>query len=75
MRVVKSMVNARSLQLQYSRVLQEPFFVPIISYDNEKKMSRITAVQVGNLREFWGIRRIYIELNRRVSCVKWRRAG
>ena len=32
---IRSLVNARELQLEYARVLYETFLVPILMYDSE----------------------------------------
>ena len=61
---VKSLVNARDLQLECARVLHETLFVPVLMYGSEtmlwkeKERSRIRAVQMDNLRGLLGIRRI-----------------
>ena len=59
---IKSLVNARDLQLQYAKVLHETLLVPVPMYDSEtilwkeEERSRIRAVQMDNLRGFLGIR-------------------
>ena len=62
---IRSLVNARDLQLDYARVLHETLLVPVlIIYDiktivyNEKKISRIRAIQMDNPRSLLGIRRM-----------------
>ena len=57
--VIRSLVKARSLQLECARVLHESLLVPVITYDSEtmiwreKERSRIRAVQMDNLRVCW----------------------
>ena len=51
---IRSVVNARSLQLEYARVLHESLLVPVLTYGSEtmiwrEERSRIIAVQMGNL--------------------------
>ena len=61
---IRSLVNARSLQLECARVLNESLLVPILTYDSvtmiwrEKKKSRVRAVQMDSLRGLLGIRRM-----------------
>ena len=59
---IKSLVNARKLQLECARVLQESMLVPVLTYGSEtmiwKERSRIRAVQMNNLRCLLGIRRM-----------------
>ena len=59
---IRSLVNARDLQLEFSRVLRETLAVPVLTYGSEtilwKERSRIRAVQMNNLRGFLGIRRM-----------------
>ena len=33
--VIRSLVNARGLQLEYARVLQESLLMPVLMYGNE----------------------------------------
>ena len=53
---VRSLVNARSLQLECARVFRESLLVPILMYGSEriiwkeKERSGIRAVQTDNLR-------------------------
>ena len=52
---MKSLVNARKLQLEYARVLHETLFVPVLKYDGEtilwkEERCRIRTVQMDNLR-------------------------
>ena len=60
---IRSLVNARNLQLQCSRVLHEILLVPVLIYGTEimlwkeKERSRVRPVQMNNLRGFLGIRR------------------
>ena len=61
---VRSLVNARSLQLECARVLHESLLVPVLMYGSETMMwreeerSRIRALQMDNLRGLLGIRRM-----------------
>ena len=56
---IRSLVNARSLQLECARVLDESLLVPILRYGSEtmilaeKERSRVRAVQMGILRVCW----------------------
>ena len=60
--VIRSLVNARGLQLKCARVLHEALLVPVLMYVSEtviwreKERSRIRAVQMDNLRGFWVLR-------------------
>ena len=66
-----SLVNARDLQLECSRVLHETLLIPVLMYGNEtilwkekeKERSRIRAVQMDNLRGLLSIRRMDRVLN------------
>ena len=59
-----TLVNARSLQLECTRVLDESLLVPVLKYGSEtmvwreKERSRILAVKVNNLRGLLVIRRM-----------------
>ena len=53
---IRSLVNARSLQLESSRVLHESLLVPILMYGSEKGSSRIRVAQMDYLRGLLGIR-------------------
>ena len=60
---IRSLVNARSLQLECARVLHESLLMPVLTYGSEimirkKEMSRIRAVQMDNLKGLLGIRRM-----------------
>ena len=61
---IRSLDNARSLQLESARILHESLLVSALTYDietlvwKEKERSRIKAVQRDNLRGLLGIRRI-----------------
>ena len=61
---IKSLVNARSVQLECARVFHESLLVSILMYGSEsikwreKDMSRILAAQMDNLRGLLGIRRL-----------------
>ena len=51
---IRSLVNAKSLQLECARVLHDLLLMPVLMYDSETMMrSRIMAVQMDNLR-FYG---------------------
>ena len=66
---IRSLVNARDLQLEYARVFHETLLVPVLMYDSEtvlwkeKERSRIRAVQMDNLRGLLSIRRMDRALN------------
>ena len=61
---IRSLVNARDLQLECARVLHETLVVPVLLYSSEtmlwkeKERSRVRAVQMDNLRGLLGIRRM-----------------
>ena len=61
---VRSLVNARDLQHECTRVLHETLLMPVLMYGSEtmlwreKDGSRVRAVQVDNLRGFLGIRKM-----------------
>ena len=61
---IRSLVNARDLQLECARVLHETLLVPVLMYGSEtmlwkeKEKSRVRAVQMDNLRGLLGIRRM-----------------
>ena len=67
--VIGSLVSARSLQLEFARVLHESLLVPVLMFGSEtmmwreKERSRIWFVQMGNLRCLLGIRRVDKVLN------------
>ena len=54
--VIRSLANARSLQLEYARVLREGLFVPVLNYDSEitvcreKERSELMDLQMDSLR-------------------------
>ena len=62
--VIKSLLNARSLQFGCAKVLQESFLVPVLTYGSEtviwreNERSTIRAVQMDNLRGLLGVRRM-----------------
>ena len=66
---IRSLVNARGLQLQCARVLHKTLLTPVLKYSSktkiwvEKERSRIRAVQIDNLRGLLGIRRMGKFLN------------
>ena len=59
---IRSLVNARDLQLECASVLHETLLVPVLMYCSEtmiwkeKELSRIRAIQMDNLRGLLGIR-------------------
>ena len=61
---IRSLVNARSLQLECARVVYKSLLVYVLIYGSEtmlwkeKERSRISNVQMDNLRGLLGIRRI-----------------
>ena len=61
---IRSLVNARDLQLEYARVLHETLLVPLLMYGSEtmlrkeKERSRIRTIQMDNLRGLLGNRRM-----------------
>ena len=61
---IRSLVNARTLQLECARVFHESLLVPVFTYGNEtmiwreKERSRIRGVQMNNLRGLLGVRRM-----------------
>ena len=61
---LRSLVNARDLQIECVRVLHETLLVLVLTYDSErmlwkeKEKSRIRAVQMDSLRGLIGIRRM-----------------
>ena len=69
---IRSLDNARILQLECARVLYETLLMTALMYSNkimiwrEKERSRIRAVQMDNLRGLLGIRRIDKVLNAQI---------
>ena len=69
---IRSLVNAKGLQFDCSRVLHELLFIPLLLYDSEamvwreRKRSRIKVVQMDSLRGLVGIRRMNIVPNKRI---------
>ena len=61
---IRSLGNARSLQLECARVLKESLLVPVLTYGSEtmiwreKERSRTKIVQMDNFRSPLGVRRI-----------------
>jgi hypothetical protein len=61
---IKSLVNAKSLSLECTRVLHESLLLPVLMYGSEamvwnpKYRSKVQAVQMDNLRGILGVRRI-----------------
>ena len=66
---IRSLVNARSLQLQCDRVLHKLLLVPVLTYGSEtmiwreRERSRIKVVQMDNLKGLLDIRRMDKVLN------------
>ena len=61
---IRSLVNAKYLQIECARVLHETWFIPVLMYDSEtllwkeKEIYKIRAVQINDLRDLLGIRRM-----------------
>ena len=60
---IRSLVNARNLQLECARFLPETLLVLVLMYGSEtilwkEETSRIRTVQMDNLRGLLGIRRV-----------------
>ena len=78
---IRSLVNARDLQLQCAVVLHETLLVPALMYGSElmlwkkKERFRIRAVQMDNIRGLLGIRRIDRFLNPQVRELCGRKKG
>ena len=59
---IRSLVNARSLQFEWAKMLHETLLVPVLIYGNEtmiwgeKERSRIRTVKMNKLRGLLGIR-------------------
>ena len=72
---IRSLANARSLQLGCARVLHESLLVPVLTHGSEtmiwreKEIYRIRVVQMGNLRGLLDIRRIGKVPNARIRQV------
>ena len=69
---IRSLVNARNLQIDRARVLHESLLVPVLTYGSEtvlwkEERSRFRAVQMDNLRGLLGIRRMDRVPNSRMS--------
>ena len=70
---IRSLVNAKDLQVQCARVLHETWLVPVVMFGSEtmlwqeKKRSRIRDMQMDNLRVFLGVRRMSRVPNIRIS--------
>ena len=68
---IRSLVNARSLQLECAKVLHESLLMPVLMYGSKtliwrgKERSTIRAVQMDNRRGLLGIRRMDKVLNAR----------
>ena len=69
---IRSLINARDLQLECAGVLHETLLVPIVMYGSEKmfwkekEISRIMAVQMENLRGLFSITRMDTVPNARI---------
>ena len=78
---IRSIVNARDLQLECAGVFHETLVVPVLLYGSEailqkeKKRSRVRAVQMDNLRGLFGIRRMDRVLNARIRELCGMRKG
>ena len=61
---IRSLLNARSLQLECAKVFHESLLVPVLMYGSEtmiwreKERSRIRATHMDNLGALLGIRRM-----------------
>ena len=60
---ISSLINARDLQIGCARVLHETLLVPVLTYGSEtmickEERSRIRAVQMDNLKDLLGVRRM-----------------
>ena len=61
---IRSLVNAKGLQLQCTRALHVPLFVNVLMYGSEaiiwkeKESSRVRSLQIDNLRGLLGIGRM-----------------
>ena len=68
--VIRSLVNARDLQIECARILHKTFLVPVLTFGTEtmlwEERSRIRAVQMDNLRGVLGIRRMDRVLNAQI---------
>ena len=60
---IRSLVNARTLQLDYAKVLHVALFIPILLHGSKEDRSRIRAVKMENLTGSLNIRRIDRVLN------------
>ena len=63
---IRSLINARSLQLECTRVLQDSLLLPVLTYGSEmilREKERSRAVQMDNFRGLLGIRRVDKVLN------------
>ena len=69
---IRSLVNARGLQLECAKVLHEILLVAVLMYGSEtiiwkeNERSRISAVQMDKLRGLLGIRRVDRALNAQI---------
>ena len=67
---IRSLVNARDLQIEWARVLHEKLLVPDLTYGSEtmlwKERSRIRTAQMDNLKGLLGINRMEKAPNARI---------
>ena len=69
---IRSLVNARDLQLEFARVLHETLIVPVLMYGSETMLwkengrFRERAVQMDNFAGFEGVGRMNRVLNARI---------
>ena len=69
---IRSLVNAKSLRLEFASVLHESLLLPVLMYGSEtmiwkeKERCRIRAVQMDNFRGLVGIRRMNKVPNARI---------
>ena len=78
---IRSLVNARDLELEHVRVLHEGLLMPFLLYGSEimiwreKERSRIGAVQMDNLRGWLGFRGMDRIPNAWIKSVMWSSEG
>src|SRR5678816_1241927 len=69
---IKSLVNVKGLSLECNRVLHEGMLLPVLLYSsetmvwNKKYRSKVQCVQMENLRDLLGVRRIDKMRNERI---------
>ena len=73
--VIRSLVNARDLQLECARFFHETFLVPVFIYGSEtmlwKESSTVRAVQMVDLRGLLGIRRKGLDERIDEGILRW----